>query len=54
MPTVAHDVLDAIGNTPLVELHQVVPPGAARVLAQLKFVCDSGLRSLSTFVYRRA
>ena len=54
MPTVAHDVLDAIGNTPLVELHKVVPPGAARVLAKLEFACDSGLHYLSTDVYRRA
>ena len=42
MPTVAHDVLDAIGNTPLVELHKVVPPGAARVLAKLEFANPTG------------
>ena len=42
MPTVAHDVLDAIGNTPLVELHKVVPPGSARVLAKLEFANPTG------------
>ena len=42
MPTVAVNVLDAIGNTPLVELHKVVPPGSARVLAQLEFANPTG------------
>ena len=42
MPTVAHDVLDALGNTPLVELHKVVPPGSARVLAKLEFANPTG------------
>ena len=42
MPTVAVNVLDAIGNTPLVELHKVVPPGAARVLAKLEFANPTG------------
>ena len=42
MPTVAVNVLDAIGNTPLVELHKVVPPGSARVLAKLEFANPTG------------
>jgi cysteine synthase A len=35
-------VLDAIGNTPLVELHRVVPPGAARVVAKLESANPTG------------
>ena len=42
MPTVANDVLAAIGNTPLVELHKVVPRGAARVLAKLEYANPTG------------
>ena len=42
MPTVAHDVLGVIGNTPMVELHKVVPAGAARVLAKLEFANPTG------------
>jgi cysteine synthase A len=30
------DILGAIGNTALIELHNVVPPGAGRVLAKLE------------------
>jgi len=35
-------VLDAIGNTPLVELEKVVPPGSARLLVKLEFTNPSG------------
>ena len=35
-------MLDAIGNTPLVELRRVVPPGSARVLAKLEFTNPTG------------
>ena len=42
MPTVAHDVLGVIGNTPMVELHKAVPAGAARVLAKLEFANPTG------------
>lgn len=35
-------VLDAIGNTPLVELHRVVPPGSARVVAKLESANPTG------------
>jgi cysteine synthase len=35
-------ILDAIGNTPLVELRHVVPPGAARVVAKLESVNPTG------------
>src|SRR5512132_88471 len=37
-----HHVLDAIGNTPLVELRNVVPPGSARVLVKLEFANPTG------------
>ena len=36
MHAAAHNVLDAIGNTPLVELRRVIPPGAARVVAKIE------------------
>jgi cysteine synthase len=35
-------VLDAIGNTPLVELRHVVPPGFARVVAKLESANPTG------------
>ena len=35
-------VLDAIGNTPLVELHRVVPMGSAKVLVKLEFANPTG------------
>lgn len=36
------NVLDAIGNTPLVELCRVVPPGSARVVAKLESANPTG------------
>lgn len=42
MHTVAPNVLAAIGNTPIVELHRVIPPGAARVLAKLEYTNPTG------------
>jgi cysteine synthase len=36
------DVLQAIGNTSLVELRRVVPPGAARILAKLEWENPTG------------
>jgi hypothetical protein len=33
----AHSVLDAIGNTPLVELCKLVPAGSARVFVKLEY-----------------
>jgi cysteine synthase A len=42
MPTVAHDVLHAIGNTPIVELQRVIPRGSARVLAKLEYANPTG------------
>jgi cysteine synthase A len=38
----AMDVLDAIGNTPLVELKKVTPPGSARVVAKLESANPTG------------
>jgi len=35
-------ILDAIGNTPLVELVRVVPPGSARVVAKLESANPTG------------
>ena len=37
-----HNVLAGIGNTPLVELRKVVPPGAARVVAKLEWANPTG------------
>lgn len=39
---VASNVLEAIGNTPLVQLRKVVPPGSARVLAKLESTNPTG------------
>jgi len=38
----ASSVLDAIGNTPLVQLHRVVPPGSAKVFVKLELANPSG------------
>src|SRR5260370_1319336 len=38
----SQQVLDAIGNTPLVELRRVVPPGLARVVAKLESANPTG------------
>jgi cysteine synthase len=38
----ASSVLDAIGNTPLVELRRLVPAGSAHVLAKLEFTNPTG------------
>ena len=35
-------VLDSIGNTPIVQLQRVVPPGSARVLAKLEWSNPTG------------
>src|SRR4029450_12677234 len=42
MPTIASSVLLAIGNTPLVKLTRVVPPGAADVLVKLESTNPTG------------
>jgi cysteine synthase len=36
MPLVSENVLGSIGNTPLVELRKVVPPGCGRIFAKLE------------------
>ena len=38
----SRQVLDAIGNTPLVELRRVVPPGSARVVVKLESANPTG------------
>lgn len=35
-------VLDGIGNTPMIELRKVVPPGSARVVAKLEWANPTG------------
>jgi len=40
--TIASNVLESIGNTPLVQLRKVVPPGAARVLVKLEWANPTG------------
>lgn len=35
-------LLDAIGNTPSIQLRRVVPPGSARILAKLEFTNPTG------------
>ena len=42
MPSVASSVLLAIGNTPLIRLTGVIPPGAADVLVKLESVNPTG------------
>src|SRR6186997_1210943 len=42
MPSVASSVLLAIGNTPLIRLTRVVPPGCADVLVKLESVNPTG------------
>jgi len=37
-----HHVLDAIGNTPLVELRHIVPSGSARIVAKLESANPTG------------
>ncbi|PYP38854.1 MAG: cysteine synthase [Gemmatimonadetes bacterium] len=38
----SHHILDAIGNTPLVELRGIVPPGSARIVAKLESANPTG------------
>ena len=40
--TVSHGVLDAIGNTALVELRNIVPTGSARIVAKLESANPTG------------
>jgi len=39
---IASNVLESIGNTPLVQLRKVVPPGSARVLVKLEWANPTG------------
>ncbi len=41
-PLIANSVLELIGNTPLVRLHRVVPPGGAQVLGKLESLNPAG------------
>jgi cysteine synthase A len=38
----AMDILDAIGNTPLVELKHIVPPGSGRIMVKLEWANPTG------------
>lgn len=40
--SIGASVLESIGNTPLVQLHKVVPPHSARVLAKLEWANPTG------------
>ncbi|MGH9897967.1 MAG: PLP-dependent cysteine synthase family protein [Pyrinomonadaceae bacterium] len=40
--TIASNILESIGNTPIVQLRKVVPPGSARVLAKLEWANPTG------------
>ena len=42
MTATALSVLDAIGNTPMVELKTIVPKGAARIVAKLEWANPTG------------
>src|SRR2546421_11774433 len=42
LPCRAMSALDGIGNTPLVELRRIVPPGAARLLLKLEWANPTG------------
>ena len=42
MNTTAESVLEAIGNTPLIRLRRVVPPGAADVVVKLESINPTG------------
>jgi cysteine synthase A len=39
---VPNSILDAVGNTPMVELKRIVPPGSARVLVKLEYCNPTG------------
>ncbi|MBS0197233.1 MAG: pyridoxal-phosphate dependent enzyme [Planctomycetes bacterium] len=40
--TIARNILEAVGNTPLVRLNKVVPPGAAQVLVKCEYMNPTG------------
>lgn len=42
MQAIARNVLESIGNTPMVELRKLIPAGSARVLAKLEFANPTG------------
>jgi len=41
-PVIGHDILQAIGNTSLVQLRKVVPPGCAKIFAKLEWENPTG------------
>jgi cysteine synthase A len=42
MISTTHSILDAIGNTPLIELQKIVPPNSARIVAKLETANPTG------------
>ncbi len=51
---IATDVVESIGNIDVVELHKVVPRGAARTTAKLESGNPTGIRYLSPDLFRGA
>jgi cysteine synthase A len=52
---VRKDILHAIGNTPIVQLQHVVPPGSANIFAKLEFTNPTGSmkdRMAQSMIYR--
>ena len=39
---IRNNILDAVGNTPLVKLNKVVPPGCATVLVKCEYMNPTG------------
>ena len=39
---IRNNILDAVGNTPLVKLNMVVPPGCATVLVKCEYMNPTG------------
>ncbi len=40
--SISSNVLESIGNTPIVQLRKIVPPGSARILAKLEWANPTG------------
>lgn len=46
MSKIYNSITDLIGNTPIIQLHHIVPEGAAEVYVKLEsFICQRSYRS---------